>query len=168
MCRNCQGPDLVSNDYFCSLPKTIILCPKKSLIENTMPPSEFNLEICVQTAFPLVSKEYRLEVLLVQDKKGNVRIVRNEEKDGLDVGYTISTLGNFSNVTIMAAIYNIKRKSASITIMQTSKLNGHHLTPLRIPNKSFKDSLDNKKSGHEESIPLEMAMSIAKESLVVQ
>lgn len=91
MCRNCQGLDLVSNDYFCSLPKTIILCPKKSLIENTMPPSEFNLEICVQTAFPLVSKEYRLVVLMVQEKKGNVRIVRNGERDDPDVRCTIST-----------------------------------------------------------------------------
>lgn len=91
MCRNCQGPDLISNDYFCSLPKTIILCSKKSLRENTMPPSEFNLEICVQTAFPLVSKEYRLVELMVQDKKGNVRIVRNEERYYQDVICTIST-----------------------------------------------------------------------------
>lgn len=133
MCRNCQGPDLISNDYFCSLPKTIILRPKESLIENTMPPSEFNLEICVQTAFPLVSKEYRLVVLMVQDKKGNVRILRNEERDDPDVRCTISTLGDFSNVTIIAAIYNIKQKSASITIMHKSKLNRLHSTPLRIP-----------------------------------
>lgn len=164
LCGNCQALDINSSDYFCSLPKTIILCPKESLKENAMPPLEFDLELCLQTVFPLVSKEYRLVVLIVQDKRGNVRIVKNEEKDDPDVGCTISTLGDFSNVTIMAPIYNIKQKSASITIMQKSKLNGHHLTPLRIPNKSFKDSLDKTKSSHEGLIPLEMAMSIAKES----
>lgn len=79
MGRNCQGPDLVSNDYFCSLPKTIILCPKKSLIENTMPPSEFNLEICVQTAFPLVSKEYRPTSSNCSRKK---RECKNSKKRG--------------------------------------------------------------------------------------
>lgn len=64
----------------------------------------------------------------------------------------------------MAAIYNIKQKSASITIMQKANLTDFTQHLYAFHTSRSKILCTTKKSGHEGSIPLEMAMSIAKES----
>lgn len=50
---------------------------------------------------------------------------------------------------VVATVYDLKPKSASFTIMPTSRLKEDCFTPLRIPNKSFKDSLHNQDVVHQ-------------------
>lgn len=71
-CKDCDAPSLYSENY-CCLPKSIILCPQQQCPVNSKPMEIFDLDASIKSAFPILSKEYRLSCILVRYKETNKR-----------------------------------------------------------------------------------------------
>lgn len=62
MCVEIDKHWILSQKTICIVYRTINLYPKETLKENAMPHLEFDLQMCIQTTFSLVSKENQLFV----------------------------------------------------------------------------------------------------------
>lgn len=162
MCSHCQTPDVSSDEYICSLPESMILCPQQTMKATDMALAEIDLESSMKTVFPLVSRQYQLLLTVVKDE-GIVRIIKHGPTNNTNNESTPCVLKETAEV--VATVYDLKPKSASFTIMPTSRLKEDCFTPLRIPNKSFKDSLHNQDVVHQNgTISLDTALCMARDT----
>lgn len=83
-CKDCDAPSLYSENYYCCLPKSIILCPQQQCSVNSKPVEIFDLDASIKSAFPILSKEYRLSCLLVRDKETIKGVLTNCSSESSD------------------------------------------------------------------------------------
>lgn len=110
-CKDCDAPSLYSENY-CCLPKSIILCPQQQCPVNSKPVEIFDLDASIKSAFPILSKEYRLSCLLVRYKETIKGILTNCSSESSD--NPLANVKDADEIHIMAAFYDLKQKAASV------------------------------------------------------
>lgn len=66
-CEICNTPSLISDIYYCCLPKSIFLCPLQQYSNNQNLVEEFDLNASMKSAFVILNTEFRWSRFMVLD-----------------------------------------------------------------------------------------------------
>lgn len=135
-CKDCEAPSLYSENYYCCLPKSIILWQKQQCPVNSKPVEIFDLDTSIKSAFLIFSKEYRLSCLLVRDKE-TIKGIINCSSESYD--NPLANVKDADKIHIIAAFYDLKQKAASVKLMKNIRLTGNNYPPMQT--KCFKNTV---------------------------